>query len=228
MGCISNFQTIKANAIIEIGNFEVETPKIMSINVSRSRGKPVSSASVQFLYDRDDQDISSETKIGIWFWGTKIFTGIIRKISISPSGRVAGELIVRIQAEDFMHRLQNKRYTRRQKSNGIGPVVFISSIFKRASLGFDDPTDVYDIDSGYSPIETLTETPNMAAQLKFVRGGETNTIGGLHPMTKAADPIEDLGGAGGVGGGFILHDHTSLSTTDAHAGGPAAAVYGVE
>lgn len=225
--CPQNLVQINANASVRIGDTIITTPQILSINVNRSRGKPISTASVQFLYDREQEDLTGNSRIDIRIMGSVVFTGFIKKMSVSSSFRVAGEIVIRIQAEDILHRLQNKRFTRRQKSNGLGPIVFITSIYKRPSLGFDDPTDIYDIESGSSPVEVLVSSPNMATQVQFVKGGETNTIGSLHPLTKIADPFKDVGGAGGTGGGFILHDHTSLDTTGSHSGGPAAAVFGI-
>lgn len=222
------YTVYNADAKVYIGTKVIETPYIVSINVTRSRGNPASSANVQVIYNQDHLGSvgSSPASLRIWVDGDYYFTGYIKKFTVSPSFRVAKEYILRIQAEDEMFRLINKRYTRRQKQNGIGPIAFITSIYKRTELGFDDPTQRFDIERQGSVIETITNSFNTVEHNKFLKGGEVNTFANLHPVTKVADPLiykDTSGGAGSIG----LHDHTSLdSASSPHGGGPAFAVFG--
>jgi hypothetical protein len=104
----------------------------------------------------------------------------------------------------------------------------ISSIYKRTSLAFDTPPDRHDIESSLSPITINTHTVNMSEWSQFMKGGEQNTIGSLHPVTKVADRFNTSRAGASGGGSFFLHDHTSLDISGPKAGGPSAGVFGVK
>lgn len=223
--------TIPASASILISGRRFSTPEIISISVSRTRGQMVSSASATF-HAKDifssGGGITAGDSVVIKFFGDTVFTGFIKRLNVGPSFRCDGEIIVRIQAEDVLFRIDNRNFTRRQKLAGLGPIAFITSIYKRTYTGFDDPSQRHDVSNTSSPVDFLTPTINMSEQSVFIKGGETNVIGDLHPVTKLADK-PDFGGAGGGGGGsFFLHDHTTLDLTGPAAGGPAKSVFGVK
>lgn len=228
---IEKLQTIQANATIVLSNFSISTPDILNINVTRTRGQAVNSASVAFTFKGElilkALDNSKHFPLVIFFYGNPIFTGIAKRLSISPSARCADEIIVRVQGEDILYKLENRNFTRRQKLPGLGPICFISSLSnRRTSLGFDDPPSRFGIDSGASPIEYMTHSINPAEQINMK--SDTNSIlGPGHPITKLADPIQNSNaGTGGIGG-FIIHDHSSMSL-DEHGGGPAVGVFGIK
>lgn len=219
--------TIPASATIIIGSRKFSTPEVISVSVNRTRGQLISAASATFHAPGIfSTGIDAGDSVVIKFFGETVFTGFIKRLNIGPSFRCDGELIIRIQAEDVLFRIDNKNFTRRQKLAGMGPIAFITSIYKRTYTGFDDPTQRHDISNTASPIEYLTPTLNMSEHTALIKGGETNVIGENHPVTKLADKPGIGGASSGGGGAFILHDHTSLDLSSPHAGGPARAVFG--
>jgi len=224
--CLTDLIKIRAKATVKIGDYEVTTPDILSISVSRSRGKPVSSASIHFRHKINEGTIDTDMPIEIKFFAFKIFTGTIKRMSVSPSLRVAREMVVRLQAEDDMYKLNNKRITRRQKNNGLGPVVFITSVYKRPYIGFDDPTRVHDVESYGSSPQALCQSVNIC-EMDFLCKDGVSSYGDNHYIQVCSSPLDFWGSTAG-GGGMVLHDHTSLSITEPHGGGPAAAVFGVK
>ena len=224
MSTVCNLETIPAKATISAGGTTVTTPHIINITISRVRGQLVGTASMQYYSNSGVGGAGAGAGLTIEINGGLAFTGSIRRIDTSPSYRCAGEIIVRIQAEDYLHRLVNKNITRRQKNSGLGPICFISSIYKRVTVGFDAIRDRHDISSTSSPVDVFTPTMNFADMLQFIRSGDNNTLGGLHPITKNGDWFDNNKASGG-GGGMILHDHSSLNLGGPHAGGPSKAVF---
>jgi len=225
---ICDLTTIPASADILIGTKKYSTPDIISASVSRTRGQLVSSCSVSF-HAKDSREINAGDVIIVKFFGESVFTGYIKRLNYGPSFRCDGEIILRIQAEDALFRIENRNFTRRQKLAGLGPIAFITSIYRRTYTGFDSPEQTHDVGATGSPVTYLTPTFNMREQFNLIGGAPTNVSGDNHPTTKLADR-PGLGGAsaGGGGGGFILHDHTTLDTSGPHAGGPAFSVFGVK
>jgi hypothetical protein len=217
-----------ADIKIKLGSYEVETPYVVSVSVTRSRGNPVSSAAVQFIYKGNVAAITNNSKklqILVLDMNQTYFVGTVKKITVAPSFRVGQEYVIRIQAEDAMYKIVNKRFTRRQKSAGIGPVAIITNLYKRPDLGFDDPTQRHNIEREGSIIEAIVNDFNVANMTQFLKSGQDNTLGDLHPITKVADKLTSPS-TGGTGGGFILHQHASMSL-DSMGGGPALSVFGV-
>jgi hypothetical protein len=198
-------ETRAAEATIKIGNKNIRTPDIININVNRSRGVGAK-ASASFRY-RGDFD-NTAGPIVIYFYSGVIFSGVITRFKINASLRCANEQTISLQAEDNMIKLRNSRYTRRQRLDGLGPIVFISSLHKRTHLGFDSPTTFHDLESDNSPAEIVTHTVNMVEQTQWANVGGDNTLGGNHWETINADEVSGAAASAG-GGGFILHDHTS-------------------
>jgi hypothetical protein len=217
---------IPAEAHICMGPIIVKTPYIKSVNVSRVRGEIVGKASFTFRWSGDTQDISSNAMIVIKFRSSTIFTGYAKRVNVSPSMECANEFLIRVQAEDIMYKIINKRINRRQKKNGLGPLAFITSIHKRPYLGFDDPNDVNDISGGRSPY-TLDGDSIWDVRNRLFDSGQNNSNASLHPVAKNTEIPNSFSHSLG-GGGMELHDHTTLDITGPHAGGPAKAVYGVK
>jgi len=226
---VCGLTTVPASGLIRIGDIRVGTPDLKSISVSRTRGQLVSSCSVSFIFN-GEFSAPAGAPIAVFLYDQSVWVGVVKRLSISPSLRCAGSVLVKIQAEDILHKLENRSITRRQKLAGLGPMAFITSVHKRTSPGFDDPPSRHNIFNSASEVGYLTHTINFREHTQFGIGNE-NTTGSLHPWTKIADPINNAGqslGAGGGGSGFILHDHSSLDISGPHAGGPSYSVFGVK
>lgn len=226
-GCSTDgFDVQFAEAVVVIGGKSFSTPNILSINVTRSRGEVSSKASVSFYTGNfPNSGGGSDTGVSIRIQGVNVFTGYLRKYSVSPSFRWAGELIVRVSAEDIMYKLLNKKIVRRQKIEGLGPMAFITGLQKRTYPGFDNPAMKFDVDKGNSPVGMLT--PGFHEPLNQMLREASYSFGPTHHVTKNADPLRNFTGGGGQGG-LTLHDHSTLDTTGPHAGGGAKAVFGVK
>lgn len=222
----SGYTTKQAEATVIIGDQSYTTPGIHSISVKRVRGELTAKASCSFYTSESEGDgLSGGMSIQIQWYGASIFSGYVRRVTASPSFRCAGEVIVSVQAEDKMYRIANKRINRRQKLNGLGPIAFITSIHHRPFVGFDDPQSVDNVTGGYSPFQIWGPTPGSINSM-FVQG-VNSTVGDLHSLMLSSDRVLNRGGRRG-GGGFFLHDHSSLDISGPHAGGPAKAVYGIK
>lgn len=223
---ISGLEIIHADASILFGDQVIQTPHITSISVRRIRGELVGKA--RFTYFTNEvggSSANSDLPVVISWFSTPIFSGFAKRVTVAPSFRCADEMTVSVEAEDVMHKLVNKRINRRQKQQGLGPMAFIAGIQKRPFVAFDDPQALYDLTGGFSPHQVYGDSPR-DINSRFINGVQ-NTLGDLHPVSKASDIILNRGGTG-VGGSFILHDHSSLDTSGPHAGGPAYAVFGVK
>jgi len=226
-----NVNYYQAHATVVAGSLSASTPFVHSCSVNRTRGALTAKASASFTVGAGEASKAFQTGGGsvfkILIHGTVVFTGIIRKITVTPSLKCQGGLIVNVQGEDVLYLLNNRRITRRQLSSPLAPTAFITSIYEHVNQGFDNPYTRHDISRTGSSITTVANTDNIAELTQFIKNGGANTQGSQHPLTKVAEPITS-GRAATAGTGFILHDHSSLDLTGPHAGGPAVAVFGVK
>lgn len=225
-------QRIVASASLHLGSVKIVTPDIINISVNRARGQLVGTASATFhLKEVTSEGLLGGTRVVLKILGQTVFTGVVKRVVVQPSLRCAGEVIVRIQAEDEMFKLQNRLITRRQKLAGLGVIAFISSVVHRTYTGWDDPSQLHDIANSNSPIDIISTTVNIREHKQLLQGGETNLAGNLHPIMKNSDPLVGgpKSGGGGTGGGLILHDHASLDLDgEKPGGGPSFGVFSVK
>lgn len=109
---------IKVRARIRIGStLMVETPYIQSFNVRKSRGQ-VSTFDASLKIDHSviaTSQVSGAVVIEAGANGrlNKIFTGIVKKATVSPCWDDPGYVIFNISGTDILGNLQGKKYTRR-------------------------------------------------------------------------------------------------------------------
>lgn len=219
------FKYVAAYCEIKLGDLIITTPNILSAGVKRSRGQ-VTKASASLKVSESTERLALGKAGGgilIRFQSQNVFRGIITNINSAASGDCAGNIILNISAEDELYKLRNKRITRRQKLNGIGPIAMITNISERSFLGFDDPPSLYDIDRTFSPISVVANGPNFREMNSLLSAGQSNTISNIHPTVALADPMPKVGSPGG-GSGLGLHTHEKLDLTE-RGGGPAFAVF---
>lgn len=221
----STFEYIPAKCEVAIGEFVVQTPFVLSAGIKRARGQ-VSKASVSLrLTDSTERAAAGFGGKGITirFMSQNVFSGIITNINSAASGNCAGEVILNITAEDILYKLRGKRFTRRQKLNGLGPLAMITSVDERTFPGFDDPPSLYDVERTLSPINVTTVSPNFRVVDTLLEAGQAETVNKTHPTIALADPMPSSTPSTG-GGGLGLHTHEKLDLSR-FGGGPAAASY---
>lgn len=108
---------VKVRAKITIGNITVETPFIQSFSVRKARGQVASfDASLKIEHTEiSESQVSGPITIEAGADGSmpKIFTGIVKKATVSPCWDDPGYVILNISGTDIMGNLQGKKYTRR-------------------------------------------------------------------------------------------------------------------
>jgi hypothetical protein len=112
---------VKIRAKISIGNtFYVQTPYILSFNVSVARGQVSTfSASIKVSHEDIRSGITGSTikiEAGEGSPETTIFQGIVRKATISPVFDDPKYVVISLSGEDNLSLLRNKKYTRRCRS----------------------------------------------------------------------------------------------------------------
>jgi len=113
---------IKIRAKIEIGNsLTVETPFIQSFNVRKSRGQlSTFDASLKVEYNQiSGSNVGGIVKISAGGNGTmiKIYSGILKKSTITPCWDDPGYVIFNISGIDVLSKLEGKKYTRRCRAS---------------------------------------------------------------------------------------------------------------
>ena len=109
-------QKVKIRARIEVGNFRVETPYILSFSVNRTRNQP-STFDARIKISTDDVADMTGGAIKIYAGEIsatdRIFTGIVRKATMTPCFDDPYFVIVNLSGADSLSLLQGKKYSRR-------------------------------------------------------------------------------------------------------------------
>jgi len=137
---------VKIRAKISIGNLVVETPYIQSFNVRKSRGQLSSfDASLKVEYTEVENNISGAVVIeaGTDSGMNKIYTGILKKTTVSPCWDDPGYIILKISGTDILDNLKDKQYSRRCRATK-STWVSIDSVVRR---GLRDSKFEADMDS---------------------------------------------------------------------------------
>jgi hypothetical protein len=112
-----SIELVKVRAEISVGTLTVVTPFIQSFNVQKTRGQ-VSTFSAQLKVDSDQlsgTNVGGLVSISAGANGTmnKIYTGILKKSTITPCWDDPGYVMWNISGEDCLSLLNGKKYTRR-------------------------------------------------------------------------------------------------------------------
>lgn len=116
-----SIELVKIRATISIGNsLNVSTPFIQSFNVRKSRGQLSSfDASLKVRHEEvSGSNVGGEVVIraGSSSKQTTIYTGILKKSTVSPCWDDPGYVFLNISGTDVLSLLQGKNYTRRCRS----------------------------------------------------------------------------------------------------------------
>lgn len=109
-------ERVKIRARIEVGNFTIETPYILSFNVNRTRGQ-VSTFDARIKIAEEDVADMTGGPIKIYagsnYARNLIFTGIVKKATMSPCFDDPHFVLINLSGADGLSLLQGKKYTRR-------------------------------------------------------------------------------------------------------------------
>lgn len=162
---MAEIELVKIRAKIQIGNnLEVETPYIQSFNVRKARGESSTfDASLKVKHEHiEKSSLNGEVLIHAGRDVPKlIFTGIVKKASISPCWDDPGYVFMNISGADASSLLQGKKFTRRCRATK-GTWVSIESV---ARPGLRDGKFAYDLntvqlDSGMAHNQIMQHMPN--------------------------------------------------------------------
>ena len=111
----------KIRAKIQIGSVSIVTPYILSFNVTKTRGA-VSTFSASLKVEASDMANNLSGKAitiaaGEDSANTLIFTGMVKKATISPCWDDPSYVLLSISGEDILSYLKGKKYTRRCRSS---------------------------------------------------------------------------------------------------------------
>lgn len=147
---------VKIRAKINIGNsFIVETPYIQSFNVRKSRGQlSTFDASLKVHHDQiSGSNVGGMVSISAGSNGTMvdIYSGILKRSTISPCWDDPGYVILNISGVDVLSKLEGKKYTRRCRASKSSWVT-INSVEREGLRDgkFDSEYDVLKTISGDS------------------------------------------------------------------------------
>jgi len=113
-----SIRMIKIRATVSIGSgFIIRTPFVQSFNVRKSRGQISSfDASLKVSHNEITQsNMGGRVTISAGEEGNerRIFTGILKKATVSPCWDDPGYVLLNISGVDELSKLQGKKYTRR-------------------------------------------------------------------------------------------------------------------
>jgi len=109
-------ELVPIRAVIKIGDLEVRTPFVQSFNVRKTRGQL---STFDATLKVDHSQISSSNIGGFVTISAgsnrirKIYTGILKKSTVSPCWDDPGYVLLNISGTDILSHLQGKKYTRR-------------------------------------------------------------------------------------------------------------------
>jgi len=211
----------KIRATVDLSGYEINTPYVKAFNISKSRGKIISTFSLSV-----EVPVTANFVLGsdlIIYAGTKgnekkIFTGIIKRIESQPSFDKPGYFNLNIAGTDKMGIMENKNFSRRLRSDGMSMFCGITSGAK------NKPTRGMSLEKrvrgGSHQFTSKTPKPMSSEHTELTkmptRGLEKNG-----PYGKATD-IGMASAQKTISGNFI-HPHDAMNT-----GGPAFGTYSAD
>jgi hypothetical protein len=203
-----------------------KTPFVTNFNVSKSRGQLTGTCSVTVeiiagtpLPTGEKLRIKAGTKGNL----KSIFTGFVVSTKVSPVFGKPSYFSVTFAGEGIFSQLENKKFSRRLKSDGQGMFCLITggSANRPSAVTSLDRTHASGnrvaVNSNPNPATLGGEhsqlTQYVSAGTKHVQGGQASRLAG-----RPSRGDESTGG-----GGLDVHSHTSMDT-----GGPAFGVYSAD
>jgi hypothetical protein len=204
-------------ARIEINTYVIETPYVKSFNITQTRGslKNSFSATVEIPGNASLGNLNGNIVI---YAGTKQnylsrkrFTGVINSVQATPSPGKPNYMLLNISGVDIMYKLENKKFSRRIPSEGLGVFVTIEGAKSQR------PSGVWSIDktirTGRSTFTSPTPDPSQKKEHNTLFKTEKNSTVNRSSAEITAEP-------GKIGGDLGVHSHDSMNT-----GGPSFGVF---
>jgi len=162
---MAQIEKVEIRAQITIGNLTVRTPYIQSFNVRKARGQVSSfDASLKVEYEKmQGSGVGGDIVIKAGTSSTikKIFTGIIKKATISPCWNDPGFVFLNVNGIDALGMLQGKKYSRRCRATK-GVWVSIDSVVRSGlrdgKFAYNTDTVIVDPALSHDQINELNET----------------------------------------------------------------------
>ncbi len=157
---------VKVRASVSLGSLTVVTPYIVSFNVHKTRGQistfdatlKVTSSEIATISTGGMVVISAGENSAV----NKIFTGILKKFTMSPCWDDAGRVLLNISGTDILSFLEGKKYSRRVRSTK-SCWVSIDSVTRKGPRAGKFKKDIQALKTVDSDIEKATE-PVVAVQ----------------------------------------------------------------
>lgn len=124
------FDQVRIRATIEVGGTTISTPNILSFSVTRARGQMCATfqASVKI---QGGVGFGTGGKIIISANAGKIFTGYVKKMSITPSKTDSSYVIVNMSGRDVLSVFEGGTFSRRVDATKMARFGVISSVVQR-------------------------------------------------------------------------------------------------
>jgi hypothetical protein len=182
-------------AKITIGTLVVETPKILSFNITRARKQPYATFSASLEINIDDANIATSGLVVIeaGLKGNLIrrFTGYVEQVSMEPHWEKANIFVVNISGSDKMKELDGKKFSRRQRCLGLGKLATITGIVTEAhNKGYImvDPIT----DKGTEGGRYITSSLSMGDVPELIKTRDINTSNPYSLYAKKATAAETM------------------------------------
>lgn len=170
-------EMVKCRAEVSLGGITVRTPYVLSFNVNKSRSNfSTFNASLKVSHDEIGGGfVGSMVTINAGVAGNlnTIFTGYIKKSTISPCYDDPKYVLLNVNGEDALSLLQGKSYTRRSRATK-GTWVTIDSVVTPG------------LKSGkfkYVTEPTIIVSPDEPSKVNYVSTSDITKIGEMPPNT---------------------------------------------
>ena len=174
---------VPIRATVTAGGVSVSTPYVLSFNATHNRGRPATATASLKVQGGSNVSGGSSFVIsaGLENASNTVFTGIVKKASISPCFDDPSFYILNISGEDALSLLEGKKYTRRCRSTNAA-WVSIEGVSRRGlkdgKFAYRKGEEVFELTHGgldtASPnVKTRTGTPVESKALTTPdRGGD--------------------------------------------------------
>ena len=169
-----SIELVKIRASISVGGLTVKTPYIQSFNVRKNRGAASTFDAVLKVGLGDTSSATGEITIraGEGSASNLIFTGIVKKIHITPCWDDPHYCFLNLSGTDMFYLLENKKYTRRCRASMTSWATIDSLV--RPGLR----------SSKFTPkIQTLVMTPDLSSGTGDTPSGASYSTGGVTTST---------------------------------------------